>query len=172
MSTLADPKVRAECGERIRRLKPNADAKWGRMTARQMVCHLNDSFRVGIGEKYASPATSLVQRTFIKWVALRTPVKMAAGSAHQAGDRTGPWRNAARGMGARLRGAAGFAGCFRGTADIRRASCVRKDERARLADVGVSARGSSFAAIWRLNQCRRFTDGTYLKYNVAEVFTK
>jgi hypothetical protein len=75
MSTLADPKVRAACRERIQRLSPNAGPKWGRMTARQMVCHLSDSFRVGMGEKYASPASSLVQRTFIKWVALRTPVK-------------------------------------------------------------------------------------------------
>jgi hypothetical protein len=79
MSTLADPKVRAYCGERIRRLNPDASPKWGRMTARQMVCHLNDSFRVGMGEKYASPASSLIQRTFIKWVALRTPVKWPPG---------------------------------------------------------------------------------------------
>ena len=79
MSTLADPKVRAACRERIERLNPNASPKWGRMTARQMVCHLNDSFRVGMGEKYASPATSLIQRTFIKWVALRAPVKWPPG---------------------------------------------------------------------------------------------
>ena len=79
MSTLADPKVRAACRERIERLNPNASPKWGRMTARQMVCHLNDSFRVGMGEKYASPATSLLQRTFIKWVALRAPVKWPPG---------------------------------------------------------------------------------------------
>jgi hypothetical protein len=44
-----------------------------------MVCHLNDSFRVAMGEKYASPATSLLQRTFIKWVALRTPVRWPPG---------------------------------------------------------------------------------------------
>ncbi len=79
MSTLADPNVRAACRERIQRLDPNAGAKWGRMTAPQMVCHLNDSFRVGLGEKYASPATSLLQRTFIKWVALRTPVRWPPG---------------------------------------------------------------------------------------------
>ena len=74
MSTLADPKVRAACRERVQRLDPNAVAKWGRMTARQMVCHLNDSFRVGMGEKYASPATSVLQRTLVKWVAIRAPM--------------------------------------------------------------------------------------------------
>ena len=79
MSTLADPRVRAACVERIQRLDPNASPKWGRMTARQMVCHLNDSFRVGMGEKYASPATSLLQTTLIKWIALRTPLRWPPG---------------------------------------------------------------------------------------------
>ena len=74
MSTLADPTVRAACRERIGRLDPNTHAKWGRMTAPQMICHLNDSFRVGMGEKYASPATSIIQRTLVKWVAIRTPM--------------------------------------------------------------------------------------------------
>jgi hypothetical protein len=79
MNTLADPKVRAACRDRIQRLDPNASPKWGRMTARQMVCHLIDSFRVGTGEKYASPATGLLQRTLVKWVALRTPLRWPRG---------------------------------------------------------------------------------------------
>jgi hypothetical protein len=44
------------------------------MTAPEMICHLNDSFRVGMGEKYASPDTNLLKRTVVKWVALRTPL--------------------------------------------------------------------------------------------------
>ncbi len=79
MSTLADPRIRAACRERVQRLEPNAGAKWGRMTARQMVCHLNDSFRVAMGDKYASPAGGLLQRTFIKWVALHTPLQWPPG---------------------------------------------------------------------------------------------
>ena len=79
MSTLAGPRVRAACRERIQRLDPNASPKWGRMTARQMVCHLNDSFRVGMGEKYASPSTSLLQTTLIKWIALRAPLRWPPG---------------------------------------------------------------------------------------------
>lgn len=73
MSTLADPDVRTRCCERIARLDPNASPKWGRMTAPQMVCHLNDSFRVGAGEKDASSDTNLVKQTVFKWVALHTP---------------------------------------------------------------------------------------------------
>jgi len=77
VTTLAGPRVRAACLERIQRLDPNAGAKWGRMTARQMVCHLNDSFRVG--EKYASPASGVLQRTLIKWIALRAPLRWPPG---------------------------------------------------------------------------------------------
>jgi hypothetical protein len=79
MSTLADPQVRAACRDRIQRLRPDASAKWGSMTAPQMVCHLNDSFRVGTGEKYASPASNFLQRTLVKWIALRAPVKWPRG---------------------------------------------------------------------------------------------
>src|SRR5580704_19706470 len=79
MSTIADPNVRAACRDRILRLDPNTHAKWGRMTAPQMICHLNDSFRVGMGEKYASPATSVLQRTLVKWIALRTPLRWPPG---------------------------------------------------------------------------------------------
>lgn len=39
-----------------------------------MVCHLNDSFGVAAGRKYASPATGILQRTLLKWLALRTPM--------------------------------------------------------------------------------------------------
>jgi hypothetical protein len=43
------------------------------MTAHQMVCHLNDSFEVGMGSRYASPDTSLFKQTVFKWAALRMP---------------------------------------------------------------------------------------------------
>ena len=75
MSTLAEPAILELCRRRIQRLSPNATPKWGRMTAPQMICHLIDSFRVGMGEKYASPASNALQRTLIKWIAFRTPVK-------------------------------------------------------------------------------------------------
>jgi|SRR5271170_6468876 len=80
MSTLADPNVRATCRDRIERLDPNARPQWGCMTARQMICHLNDSFRVGMGEKYASPAITLLRRTLVKWVAIRTPMPWPHGT--------------------------------------------------------------------------------------------
>jgi hypothetical protein len=49
------------------------------MTAHQMVCHLNDSFQTVAGERAVSPAVTLVSRTLIKWVALRTPLPWPKG---------------------------------------------------------------------------------------------
>ena len=53
--------------------------RWGRMTAHQMVCHLNDSFSVGAGTRHASPATGLLHRTVVKWIALRAPIRWPKG---------------------------------------------------------------------------------------------
>jgi hypothetical protein len=80
VSTIADPAVRAALCERIARLKSDSPRQWGRMTAHEMVCHLNDSFRVGAGEKYASPDMNLIKRTLVKWVALRTPLRWPQGT--------------------------------------------------------------------------------------------
>jgi hypothetical protein len=79
MGTLADPADRDACVRRLAGLDPSAKAKWGRMDARQMVCHLNDSFAVGAGTRFASPATSFLQRSVVKWIALHTPVAWPQG---------------------------------------------------------------------------------------------
>ena len=72
MSTLANAASRDACLARLEKLQPSATGQWGRMNARQMVCHLNDSFAVAAGKKYASPKTNLLQRSLVKWIALRT----------------------------------------------------------------------------------------------------
>jgi hypothetical protein len=77
--TLADPKIRTHFLERLARLAPDSPRRWGRMTAHQMVCHLNDSFRAGTGDKHVSPASNLFSRTVMKWVALRTPLPWPRG---------------------------------------------------------------------------------------------
>ena len=72
MSTLADAAARAALSERIVKLDPGARRQWGQMSAHEMICHLNDSFRVATGEKYASTDTNLFKRVVFKWVALHT----------------------------------------------------------------------------------------------------
>jgi len=44
------------------------------MSAHQMICHLSDSLRAALGEKYTSPSTSLFKRTILKPLALWVPV--------------------------------------------------------------------------------------------------
>ncbi len=66
---------------RISALTQTDDRLWGKMSAHQMVCHLCDSYKSALGEKNASPATGFMQRTLIKWIALRAPMKWPKGTA-------------------------------------------------------------------------------------------
>ena len=49
------------------------------MTAPQMVCHLSDAFRMALGEKTVSEASSLLERTLVKWIALYAPLRWPSG---------------------------------------------------------------------------------------------
>jgi hypothetical protein len=49
------------------------------MSSHQMVCHLGDSFRMVMGHKPVSHATSLLHRTIVKWIALYLPLTWRAG---------------------------------------------------------------------------------------------
>lgn len=75
MSTLADAAARTRIVARLTSLRADAVPLWGRMTAPQMICHLNDSFLTSFGEKEVSPARSPLPRPVIKWFALYFPAK-------------------------------------------------------------------------------------------------
>jgi len=63
---------------RLRSVRVDSPRKWGRMNAHQMICHLNDSFAVAMGRKYASTA----ERQYgpvMKWLALNMPMKWPQG---------------------------------------------------------------------------------------------
>ena len=79
MKTLARPRDKAEILERLRAVRPDSVRRWGRMSAHQMVCHLSDSFRVVIAQKSVSHATGPLQRTVLKWIALRLPLAWPTG---------------------------------------------------------------------------------------------
>ena len=49
MKSLENPQCKAEILARIGSLRPDSPRCWGKMTAPQMVCHLNDSFRGVMG---------------------------------------------------------------------------------------------------------------------------
>ncbi|MDZ4798815.1 MAG: DUF1569 domain-containing protein [Bryobacteraceae bacterium] len=79
MKSLADTNVRVAVVERIGDLSPQAGARWGKMNAHQMLCHCNDALLCAFGEKEASPATGVFQRTVMKTVALWVPAPWPKG---------------------------------------------------------------------------------------------
>ena len=79
MKTLARPDHLDEILSRLRTVRLHHVARWGRMSAHQMICHLADALHVANGERTVTPATGMVQRTIIKWIALYAPVRWPAG---------------------------------------------------------------------------------------------
>jgi hypothetical protein len=79
VKTLGNLADRENISHRLSALLPDDAARWGSMSAHEMVCHLDDSYKVGLGERYASPATSFVQRTLVKWLALHMPMQWPKG---------------------------------------------------------------------------------------------
>ncbi|PWU11536.1 MAG: hypothetical protein C5B51_02500 [Terriglobia bacterium] len=79
MKHLGQPAVRLQLLNRLTALRPSMRPHWGSMTAHGMICHLADSFRVAMGERYASPATGVLQRSIMKWAALYVPLHWPKG---------------------------------------------------------------------------------------------
>ncbi len=77
--TLANRNDTAALLGRLERLQSETPRQWGRMTAHQAVCHMADSFKTVIGLRPAVPATSLLQRTVVRFVALHLPLEWPHG---------------------------------------------------------------------------------------------
>jgi hypothetical protein len=79
MKTIARDSCLAELVQRLKTVQPGSPRRWGRMTAHQMVCHLGDCCRMATGEKQVGPASGLLHRTVIKWIALYAPMQWRPG---------------------------------------------------------------------------------------------
>jgi hypothetical protein len=79
VKTLAHADDLAEIRRRLKGVRADRRALWGRMSAHQMVCHLSDAFLAVTGEKQVSAATGLLQRTLVKWFALYAPLRWMRG---------------------------------------------------------------------------------------------
>ncbi len=79
MKTLANEHDRLELLRRLQAVAPDSRARWGRMTAHEMMCHLGDAFRMALGEKPVRCVDRLVSRTLVKWIALYTPLRWPPG---------------------------------------------------------------------------------------------
>jgi hypothetical protein len=79
VKTLASEDTLASLTARFQSLSPASPRKWGKMTPHQMICHLSDSFLLGLGERQANMATGLFQRTVMKWGGLWVPIPWPKG---------------------------------------------------------------------------------------------
>jgi hypothetical protein len=79
MKTLARAEDQAEILRRLRMVRADVRPRWGRMSAPQMICHLSDAFRIAMGEMPVRPATGLLERTVVKWIALHVPMRWPPG---------------------------------------------------------------------------------------------
>jgi hypothetical protein len=79
VKTLARAQDRLEILRRVRLVSADARPRWGRMSAPQMICHLGDALRMAMAAMAVSPATSLFERTVVKWIALHAPLRWPPG---------------------------------------------------------------------------------------------
>jgi hypothetical protein len=79
MRTLASPSDKIELLRRLKSVQPASAARWGRMSAHQMVCHLADSLRMSMGEKRVTLDSNLFKRTLLKWLVLYVPLRWPPG---------------------------------------------------------------------------------------------
>ena len=66
MTTMWDPSLRASFVERSKKLTPETKPAWGKLSASGMVAHLNDSYRMCLGELTAKPKGGPLRFTPIK----------------------------------------------------------------------------------------------------------
>lgn len=79
MKTIDQPSVNQEIVDRISHLRPDLKRRWGKMNARQMVAHLNDSFISVMGEKHVPIDPNFRWRGVVKWCALYLPTPWPPG---------------------------------------------------------------------------------------------
>jgi len=70
MATIFDPTTRAAVHERVSRLRPDARPLWGRMTAPQVVKHLGQALKGGLGEIPVGPPRGPFSKAPLNWVVI------------------------------------------------------------------------------------------------------
>jgi hypothetical protein len=73
MKSLWDERARAGMLQRAERLTPQTPALWGRMTAAEMLAHVVQGMRLGLGEMQAQPRRSPfrywpLKHVFVYWI--------------------------------------------------------------------------------------------------------
>lgn len=81
MKSLTDAGCCQDLVARIQRVRPDTPRLWGKMTAPQMICHLNDAFLGIMGDKALAVPGGFSIWAVLKYVALYSPMKWPQGVA-------------------------------------------------------------------------------------------
>jgi len=68
MRSVFDPVVRRELLERMGRLSADTRPQWGKFNATQMLAHLNNALRMGLGELTVAPKPTPVGNALGRWL--------------------------------------------------------------------------------------------------------
>ncbi len=79
MKTLANSQDTAEIIRRLASVGPASRRRWGTMTVSQMICHLSDAFRVGLGDRPAKAVKNRYNGPLMRWLALWFPLQWPHG---------------------------------------------------------------------------------------------
>jgi hypothetical protein len=79
MKSVSDPETLASLIERLERLTPGSERRWGTLTPHEMLCHLGDATALVLGERPADPPVIDRRRPVIKWIALSVPLPWPRG---------------------------------------------------------------------------------------------
>ncbi len=74
MKSLASAETLSEIRLRLRSVRVSDHARWGKMTAKQMVRHLRCAYEVALGERGVAPMEGFPP-VLMKWVALRSGLR-------------------------------------------------------------------------------------------------
>ena len=66
MATVFDSATRRALNDRVARLRPDMSGRWGRFTCPQMLAHLNDAMRMGLGDLPTRPMNQPLRYPGIK----------------------------------------------------------------------------------------------------------
>jgi hypothetical protein len=77
MQTLAHVADREDLAQRIAALTPDSPRQWGTMPVGGMICHLDDSYQLPLGERNVAPIRLPIPRGLVKHLALRTSIHWA-----------------------------------------------------------------------------------------------
>ena len=79
MKTLNRPAVKSDLIQRLHKLTPESQRRWGKMTAHQAVCHLSDAFKLVMSGTPVSSTASPTSQFIMKCLAIHVPVPWPKG---------------------------------------------------------------------------------------------